>query len=148
MSFLADPGQPASNIDLFATGGLSLKAVEETKVATQKLVDAAKSGGFKISAEGVKPMRDALLQVRNKLEGLTAERATLDLAPKLGDHAYGHAVAAHDQKGASQDANSASQVLDQLNQLIIQADEALARAAGIYNENEHRTDDTVKGIRV
>jgi hypothetical protein len=147
MSFLADPGQPASNIDLFATGGLSLKAVEETKVATQKLVDAAKSGGFKISAEGVKPMRDALLQARNKLEGLTAERATLDLAPKLGDHAYGHAVAAHDQKGASQNANSASRVLDQLNQLIIQADEALARAAGIYNENEHRTDDTVKGIR-
>ena len=147
MSFLADPGQSASNIDLFATGGLSLKAVEETKVATQKLVDAAKSGGFKISAEGVKPMRDALLQARNKLDNLHRERFALAQAPMLGDHAYGHAVAAHDRKGGSQDANSANQVLEQLKQLITQADEALARAAGIYNENEHRTDDAVKGIR-
>src|SRR3981189_606675 len=120
MSFLADPGQSASNIDLFATGGLSLKAVEETKVATQQLVDAAKSGGFKISPEGVKPMRDALLHVRDKLDGLDADTMTLSQAPMLGDHPYGHAVSAHDQKGATTAAGSADVVLQQLKQVVIQ----------------------------
>jgi hypothetical protein len=147
MSFQADPGQPASNLGMFTTGGLSLQAVEQTTVATQQLVDAAKSGGFKISPEGVKPMRDALLQVQDKLDGLDRQRLTLSQAPMLGDHPYGHDVAAHDQKGASQDVNSAGQVLDQLKQLIIQADEALARAAGVYNENEQGTEDALKGIR-
>jgi hypothetical protein len=143
--FVADPGQ--SSLNLLTTGGLSAGAIADTQAATQKLVDAAKSGGFKISAEGVKPMRAALLDVKTKLEGLTEARFTLGQAPMLGDHAYGHTVAAHDQKGASQDVGSAGHVLDQLNQLITQADEALARAAGVYQENEAQTADTLKGFQ-
>jgi hypothetical protein len=133
---------------LFTTGGLSAGFIADTQVATQKLLDAAKSGGFKISPEGVKPMRDALLQVRNKLDGLHLARGVLEQAPMLGDHAYGHAVAAHDQKGASQDPDSAGRVLDELKKLVTQADEALARAAGVYNENENQTQDVLKGFQV
>jgi hypothetical protein len=143
--FVADPGQ--SSLNLLTTGGLSAGAIADTQAATQKLVDAAKSGGFKISPEGVKPMRDALLDVQTKIEGLSEARFTLAQAPMLGDHAYGHTVAAHDQKGASQDVASAGHVLDQLKQMIAQADEALARAAGVYNENEARTQDVLKGIQ-
>jgi hypothetical protein len=144
--FVADPGQ--SSLNLLTTGGLSSKAIADTQVATQQLVDAAKSGGFKISAEGVKPMRDALLDVRNKLEGLVTVQTNLAMAPKLGDHAYGHTVAAHDQKGASQDVDSAAHALEQLRQTIMLADEALARAAGLYNENEAQTADTLKEFQV
>jgi hypothetical protein len=147
MSFIADPGQSASNLDMFTTGGLSLQAVQQTTAATQQLVDAAKSGGFKISPEGVKPMRDALLQVRDKLDGLDADTMTLSQAPMLGDHPYGHTVAAHDQKGATTATGSADVVLQQLKQVVIQADEALARAAGIYNESEQGTEDALKGIQ-
>jgi hypothetical protein len=143
--FVADPGQ--SSLNLLTTGGLSAGAIADTQAATQQLVDAAKSGGFKISAEGVKPMRDALLDVRNKLDSLHTVQMNLALVPKLGDHAYGHTVAAHDQKGASVDADSAAHALEQLKQTIKLADEALARAAGVYNENEAQTADTLKGFQ-
>ncbi|HEV7979375.1 hypothetical protein [Amycolatopsis sp.] len=133
---------------LFSTGGLSAGFIAETQVATQKLLDSAKSGGFKITEAGVKPMRDALLDVRNKIENLSTARGTLDQAPMLGNHTYGHTVAAHDQKGASQDPDSAGRVLDELKQMIIQADEALARAAGVYKETENQTQDVLKGFQV
>jgi len=139
--FVAGPGQ--SSLNLLTTGGLSSKAIADTQVATQQLVDAAKSGGFKISAEGVKPMRDALLDVRNKLDSLRSVQLNLAQVPKLGDHAYGHTVAAHDQKGASADPDSAARSLEQLKATIALADEALARAAGVYNENEAQTADTL-----
>jgi hypothetical protein len=133
---------------MFTTGGLSASVIADTQVATQKLLDAAKSGGFKITEAGVKPMRDALLDVRNKIEKLSTARETLAMAPMLGNHAYGHTVAAHDQKGASQDPESAGRILDELKQMIIQADEALARAAGVYKENENQTQDVLKGFQV
>jgi hypothetical protein len=133
---------------MFTSGGLSASVIADTQVATQKLLDAAKSGGFKITEAGVKPMRDALLDVRNKIEKLSTARETLAQAPMLGNHTYGHTVAAHDQKGASQDPESAGRILDELKQMIIQADEALARAAGVYKENENQTQDVLKGFQV
>ncbi|MDT7725045.1 MAG: hypothetical protein QOI21_1621 [Actinomycetota bacterium] len=131
---------------MFTTGGLSAKVIADTTAATKQLLDAAKSGGFKITEAGVKPMRDALTEVRTKLESLTDVSFVLAQAPQLGDHPYGHTVAAHDQKGASQDANSAGQVLEQLRQMVIEADEALARAAGVYKENESQAAEAMKGF--
>jgi hypothetical protein len=65
-------------------------------------------------------------------------------APQLGSHPYGHTVAAHDQKGAADQAGSAAIVLNQLGLALQQADEALARAAGIYQENEHNAINAVQ----
>src|SRR5207302_1358399 len=100
-----------------------------------KLVDAAKGGGFKITAEGVKPLREALMEMRMTLQTLSQDIAPLNQAPQLGSHPYGHTVAAHDQKGASEATGSATAAIDQLRQVLIQADEALARAAGLYKES-------------
>ncbi|SFW50831.1 hypothetical protein [Amycolatopsis australiensis] len=111
-------------------------AVQSVTAETQKLVDAAKGGGFKITPEGVKPLRDALMELVNDLTNLGYDATALDQAPQLGNHPYGHAVAKHDQKSASDAEGSAKAVLSQLQQVAKQADEALARAAGLYKETE------------
>ncbi|WP_408630221.1 hypothetical protein [Amycolatopsis mongoliensis] len=111
-------------------------AVQSVTAETQKLVDAAKGGGFKITPEGVKPIRDALTELVTDLGALQYQSSMLDQAPQLGDHPYGHTVAKHDQKSASETEGSATAVLEQLRQVAKQADEALARAAGLYKETE------------
>ncbi len=112
-------------------------AVKSVTAETQKLVDAAKGGGFKITPEGVKPLRDALTELVNDLANLGFDTMALDQAPKLGNHPYGHTVASHDQKSASEAEGSATEVLAKLRQVAQQADEALARAAGLYTGTEN-----------
>jgi hypothetical protein len=113
-------------------------AVQAVTAETQKLVDAAKGGGFKITPEGVKPLRDALTALVTDLDGLGYKAAALDQAPQLGSHPYGQTVATHDQKGATEAEGSARSVLNQLKTVAQQADEALARAAGLYQETENQ----------
>ena len=73
------------------------------------------------------------------------ERQTIRLseAPQLGDHPYGRAGAAHDQKGAAQSANSASAVLGKFKQVVQDTEEALLRASGQYKKKE---DETVEAL--
>lgn len=128
---LADVINPLSSASMDA-------AVRSVTAETQKLIDAAKGGGFKITPEGVKPLRDALLDLVNDLDSLYYDTADLDQAPQLGSHPYGQTVAKHDQKGANDATGSAKAVLGQLKQVAQQADEALARAAGLYKETENQ----------
>ncbi|WP_116049002.1 hypothetical protein [Amycolatopsis palatopharyngis] len=153
--FEADPGQAAKRADsmmssgFLATGGISAKAVEATKVETQKLVSAAKSGGFRISEKGVQPLLDS---IRNMKEELTDVRRDAGLylsqAPRLGSHDYGHTVAQHDQKGGADEPGSAGVVLQQFELVLDQAAEALERAAGIYQENEDQVESSAKTYQV
>ncbi|HET6705905.1 hypothetical protein [Amycolatopsis sp.] len=113
-------------------------AVLSVKAETDKLVAAAAGGGFKITPEGVKPLRQALLDLVNDLDSLYFDTADLDQAPQLGSHPYGQTVAQHDQKSANDATGSAKAVLSQLQQVAKQADEALARAAGLYKETENQ----------
>ncbi|GAA4542717.1 hypothetical protein [Amycolatopsis samaneae] len=150
MSFQADGGGTGGGkslfdqINPFSSGGMSIGAIQGVTSETQKLVDAAKSGGFKISAEGVEPLRKALTDMATKLDGMSRAQLDLEQAPQLGGHAYGKTVSAHDQKTAAEGANSAKAVLEQLSQTLRQADEALARAAGQYKETEQQAADLVK----
>lgn len=151
MSFVPDPGQGGTDfgsmVGLVSTGGVSAKAVEQAKAEVGKLVDAAKSGGFKLSAEGLEPLTKAIGQMRQDLSAVTQGAVFLTQAPKLGSHPYGHAVAQHDQKGAADASNSAKVVLDQFLIVLDQAEEALRRAAGVYKENEHGAADSIKTIQ-
>jgi hypothetical protein len=128
-------GTFADVISPFSSGAMSA-AVQSVSAETQKLISAAKSGGFKITPEGVKPIRDALTDLVNDLGTLQYQSAMLDQAPQLGNHPYGHTIAKHDQKSATETEGSATAVLEQLRQVAKQADEALARAAGLYKETE------------
>ncbi|MEV6878997.1 hypothetical protein [Amycolatopsis sp. NPDC051128] len=135
---LADGGGGGSIADIvnpLSSAGMSA-AVKSVTAETQKLIDAAKGGGFKITPEGVKPIRDALNDLVADLDGLGYKTAALDQAPQLGSHPYGQTVASHDQKGATEAESSARAVLNQLKTVAQQADEALARAAGLYKETE------------
>ncbi|MFJ1762610.1 hypothetical protein ACIOD2_19995 [Amycolatopsis sp. NPDC088138] len=137
---MADGGGGGSFADIvnpLSSAGMSA-AVKGVTAETQKLVDAAKSGGFKITPEGVKPIRDALTDLVNDLDALGFQVQALDQAPQLGSHPYGQTVASHDQKSATDAEGSARAVLDQLKQVATQADEALARAAGLYSETENQ----------
>jgi len=158
VAFEADGGQAAPNYsmravtgaaaDYVAKGGLNQAAIASVNAETQKLVAAAKSGGFKISKEGVEPLRKALADMSEELSALKTKTARLSEAPQLGDHPYGKTIAAHDQKGAAEATGSASVVLDQFAQVVKDADEALARAAGLYKEVEANAVDASKQIQV
>ncbi|RSD25814.1 hypothetical protein [Amycolatopsis eburnea] len=129
-------GSMSDIINPFSSGAMGA-AVQAATAETQKLIAAAKSGGFKITPEGVKPIRDALNDLVSDLDGLGYKTAALDQAPQLGSHPYGQTVATHDQKGATEAEGSARAVLNQLKTVARQADEALARAAGLYKETEN-----------
>lgn len=157
MAFEADGGQAAPNFSIGAgvgaaanfveAGGLNQAAIAKVSGETQKLVAAAKSGGFKITEKGVEPLRKALADMAEELSALSIRTTRLSEAPQLGDHPYGKAVAAHDHKGAAQSANSASAVLGQFKQVVKDADEALARAAGLYKDVENSAIDATKKIQ-
>ncbi|WP_086849421.1 hypothetical protein [Amycolatopsis kentuckyensis] len=136
---MADGGGGGSFTDILnplSAAGMSA-AVQSVTAETQKLLDAAKGGGFKITPEGVKPIRDALNDLMNDINALGDATYTLSQSPQLGNHPYGHTVASHDQKGAAEADNSAGVVLEKLRAVAVQADEALARAAGLYTESEN-----------
>jgi hypothetical protein len=134
---IADIVNPLSSANMAA-------AVMSVKAETDKLVDAAASGGFKITPEGVKPIRDALKDLVDDLEKLDDSTFVLNQSPQLGNHPYGHTVAAHDQKGAADAEGSAGVVLGQLKQVAQQANEALGRAAGLYSQSELAALDAMK----
>ncbi|MFK0246739.1 hypothetical protein ACIQUM_18730 [Amycolatopsis azurea] len=149
MAFEADGGQAAPDFsigsamgaaaDYVAAGGLNKAAIAKVSAETQKLVSAAKSGGFKISKEGVEPLLKAVRDMGTELTRLERQTIRLSEAPQLGDHPYGRAVAAHDHKGAAQSANSASAVLGDFKRVVMDTEEALLRASGQYEKNEHAT---------
>ena len=136
-------GSLADIVNPFSTGAMGA-AVQSVTAETQKLLDAAKGGGFKITPEGVKPIRDALNDLVTDLDDKSYAIYQLNQAPQLGNHPYGHAVASHDHKGAAQAEGSAGVVLEQLKKVAQQADEALARAAGLYHESESAALDSLK----
>lgn len=139
-------GSFADVINPLSSSGMAA-AVKSVTAETQKLVDAAKSGGFKITPEGVQPLREALTHLVTDLGSLGYDAAALDQAPQLGSHPYGATIAKHDQKGATQGTESARHVLDELRKVATQADEALARAAGVYKETEEQAFSTVANFK-
>lgn len=120
-----------------AVSALDAKAIAKTSAATRQLLDAANSGGFRISPEGVQPLRDALAKMQIELMRLQQGPVYfLSQKPQLGSHDYGEAVASHDQKSASQEAVSAAKVLEEFSRVLHDADNALGVAIQNYQEAE------------
>ncbi len=118
------------------SSGAMAEAVQSVKAETDKLVASAASGGFRITPEGVKPIRDALTALVKDLDRLGYKVYALDQAPRLGSHPYGQTVASHDQKSATESEGSARAVLGQLREIATQTDKALERATSLYNQTE------------
>ena len=134
------PPSLASIIDPFSAG-LSEDAVASARAEAGKLVDSVKSGGFTITEEGVKPMLDAIRELRDQLTDVQSTAHGLSDAPQLGSHPYGYEVAAHVQKGGSGPSGSAIVVLSQFDAVLQQVAEALERASGQYQEADESAQD-------
>jgi hypothetical protein len=156
-NFQPDPGQAVGGVGaglaagavFGGAGSMSKEAMEATKAETQELVNAAKSGGFKISEEGVKPLLEAIKDMKEELGDLRLTSTQyLSQAPHLGSHDYGHTVALHDQKAGAHETGSAGVVLDQFDVVLDQAAEALERAAGIYRESEDDAQSSMQNFQV
>src|SRR5690606_17093868 len=106
-----------------SVSALNAEVIAQTRAETKKLVDSAESGGFRISPEGVEPLKQE---------------------PKLGSHAYGKTVANHSLKGAVEDPGSASMVIEKLRNILEDAGKALDLAVANYLEHEHGIAQTLK----
>jgi hypothetical protein len=165
MSFEADPGQQAPDpgavgdqgasvgqgvgkaLDMFKSGSLSDAAMQNAASETQKLIDAAKSGGFKVDPNAIPDLLQSLGDMRMNLLTLQQGVFFLEQAPQLGNHPYGHTVAAHDQKTATASTGSVNAILQELSNVLSAATEALQRAAGVYDETEHQASGVIKSVR-
>ncbi|MEV4051385.1 hypothetical protein AB0J55_09360 [Amycolatopsis sp. NPDC049688] len=143
---IADGGGGGSISDIvnpFSSGAMNA-AVKAATAETQKLLAAANGGGFRISPEGVAPIKKALADLINDLNLRGDSIYTLNQSPQLGNHPYGHTVAAHDHKGAAQVEGSASMALEELKNLAEQAGKALDIAVAKYNESDNAAFDALK----
>lgn len=136
----ANAGSGTAKAVAAAGASLNAKAVASAKEETGKLLKAAGSGGFRISESACAPLRQALADMQRRLDELTAKTVmVLGQAPRLGSHAYGLAVARHDQKGGTADTRSAAVVLEQFRQILGDAHKALELAEKNYREHEGET---------
>lgn len=134
--------QNAQMANMFASGGgMSADAMAGVASSAKGLVSAAKSGGFKLTEAGVKPMRDAIDSMMDRLDSRLTGVHRLTQKPKLGASDFAGRVATHDVVGAE----SARLALMRLRAVLQDCDEALARAAGVYKENEETNASTFKG---
>ncbi|WP_033292138.1 hypothetical protein [Amycolatopsis jejuensis] len=133
--------------DPLAAGGLNAKGIAEAAAETHKLAGAAKSGGFTIDGDAIGDLRKALTDMVTRLERLKPQTQVLASAPQLGSHPYGHTVAEHDRKTGADAPGSATDVLDQFGRILQEADEALARAGGVYTENENQAIDSHRTVK-
>lgn len=134
--------QNAQLSNMFASGGgMSADTMKSVGASAQGLISAAKSGGFKMTPNGVKPMRDAIADMLGKLDTRISKAEVLTQPPKLGSSEYAKAVSQHDVKGGK----SARDSLMDFQAVLLDCDEALARAAGIYKETDEANKDTFSG---
>jgi hypothetical protein len=128
--------------DPLAAGGLNAQGIAAAAAETHKLAGAAKAGGFSIDGDALGDLRKALTDMVTRLERLKPQTDALSAAPKLGSHPYGQTVAEHDRKSGADAPGSATEVLEQFGRILKEADEALARAGGVYTENESQAIDS------
>lgn len=129
-----------------AVSALDAKAIAKTSAATRQLLDAANSGGFRISPEGVQPLRDALAEMQADLMRIDVGSVQLlSQKPRLGSHDYGETVASHDQKSAAQEAGSVATVLEEFARVLRDADNALKVAVRNYREAEDNASGAFNG---
>jgi hypothetical protein len=136
-------GSMSDIVNPFSSGAMSA-AVKAATAETQKLLAAANGGGFRISPEGVEPIKKALADLINDLDAKSEAIYLLNQSPQLGNHPYGHTVAAHDHKGAAEAEGSASTAIEELKNLADQANKALDLAVAKYHESENAAFDALK----
>ncbi|WP_026453496.1 hypothetical protein [Saccharomonospora iraqiensis] len=131
-----------------ATAGMNSDAMDSMASEAKKMVESAKSGGFRVSENAAQPIRDALLELRNDVEKLVADINLLSRRePSLGEHDYGRAMARFQQQALVASDGSPFNMLKRLSEAIGDADKALEIAINNYREVDESTKDSLRGGR-
>lgn len=129
-------------------GALS-KSVSNTQSETKKMLESAENGGFRISPEGIKPLKEALIRMQERLDSLgDVDFRKVTQKVQLGSHPYGQEVSNHVMKSVDREELSARKVISQLRKLIEDADASLDKALENYREHEKETADTLSKKRI
>ncbi len=131
-----------------AAMGASLNTKDVNSMASEakKMLDSARSGGFRVSEEAAQPIIDVLDEMKGRVEELRHEfMGIASMEPTRGAHDYGKQVAAHQHEAFSGVEGSASQVLYDLFHVLEDAQAALKVAVEKYKESEAVASETFRG---
>ncbi|KMS84283.1 hypothetical protein [Prauserella rugosa] len=108
------------------------------------LLESAKSGGFRVSENAAKPIRDALIEAQNDVGNILDEATDLAQEPQLGSGPYAKQVAAHVQQSAD-GPQGVLPMLRQLRTILRDSEQALKIAEDNYREAEEQQKSTFNG---
>jgi hypothetical protein len=126
---------------------LSSGGVASAQTQADSLLASAKSGGFKITEQGVQPLLKAIDDMRNQMPTMQTQARIVAGTPMLGSHRYGGTVAAHVQKAGAGVPGSVTEVLTQFDRTLDTLAEALERASGLYKEADAGAQAAFRGTR-
>ncbi|CAM2989657.1 hypothetical protein SAXI111661_12385 [Saccharomonospora xinjiangensis] len=125
------------------------KDVSSMASGAKEMLKSAKSGGFRVSEEAAKPIREVLQKHVEEVERMAHDFSLLALAPPaLGHHDYGKRVAEFQLRATAVDPDSPAEVLKKLRQVLVDADKALEIAVQKYQEAEDAAASSVKSRQV
>jgi hypothetical protein len=125
---------------------LNAKAVDSMASDAKEMLRSAKSGGFRVSEDAAKPIRDLLDEMKGRVESLVNDLGVIaGTEPTLGNHDYGKRVAAHQRDAFEGAEGSAIPVLRAFYDVLESSCEALDVAAKRYAESESSASDVFKG---
>ncbi|OLT48195.1 hypothetical protein BJF85_13195 [Saccharomonospora sp. CUA-673] len=130
----AGGAQVGSAIGAGQVGGF-LQGVESMRSGAERMIEAAQSGGFRSSPEGVKQVVGVCDRMLDAIEGKRYLFDRLAQEPMLGSGPYAEQVAKHVRLSADGPQGVVPQ-LDALQKTVLALKEALHRAAGQYAEAE------------
>lgn len=137
------PGGARIGAAVGAAGSALTKQVGEAQAQAGALLESAKGGGFRVSENAAQPIRDALIEARDDLDGILGEAFHLAAAPQLGTGPYAQQVAKHVQQSGD-GPQGVLPMLRQLDAVIRQSEEALKVAMENYRESEEQQKSTFK----
>ncbi|WP_052583754.1 P-loop NTPase family protein [Saccharomonospora iraqiensis] len=125
------PSEPVGK----AGGGGFMAGIGKMRDSADRMIESARSGGFRSSPEGVKPLIDACSRMIDRIEELRENFSRLAQDPKLGSSPYALRVAKHDRQSADGPQGAVPQLLA-LRETLVALTEALYRASSQYAEAE------------
>jgi hypothetical protein len=126
-------GSPGTDVTSFSAGA-------------DKLLAAAKGGGFAVNDEGGQAYLNALEEFRQELEAASNDLSLLKRAPQLGNGPYADHVAMFTAEVFDGDDRSLLPVIDKLKQQIDKVNEAFEIAKKNYNQADSEHDQKIRSI--
>ncbi|WP_019811510.1 hypothetical protein [Saccharomonospora halophila] len=128
-----------------ATAGMTSDAMDSMASEAKKMVESAKSGGFRVSENAAQPIRDALLEIQKDVNDALEQLNVIGRnGPQLGNHEYGRAVAQFHQQALFVRDGSPYKALQRLSEVVGETDKALEIAVRKYQEIDEFVKESIR----